>query len=431
MARPKRHKSRARKSLAPLKEALVRIERIGARGDGEATVEGRRIFVPFTAPGDEARISYRGERGQVDALTVESLHRAAPPCPYFGKCGGCALQHVSEDFYAEWKRDLVVNALQRAGFDSAIVGPLMACTDDGRRRAAFTVRKTAHGVVFGFNERGSDRIVDIERCLVLAPPLQAIMAGLRTLAQSTPDAWRSFDVLVTLCVNGVDVSITGGDASDAIFGNELTRMIDAARSAGIIRVVIENAPLISFETPIVTFGDTPVALPAGSFLQASQAGEAALIKLVVENIGGAKRVADLFSGCGTFTLPMAKNASVEAYDSDAPAISALDAAVRGGALRHPVKAELRNLFDRPLLVAELKSFDAVVFDPPRAGAQAQAAQLAQSGVPRIVGVSCNPVSFARDARILADGGYVLSQVSVIDQFAYSPHVELVGVFQKG
>jgi 23S rRNA (uracil1939-C5)-methyltransferase len=429
LARQRRHKKTAKQ--APAKTAAARIGDIGARGDGVAVVGDARVFVPLTAPGDVATISYSGQRGEVEALIEPSPDRGEAICPYFGACGGCALQHLDTDYYRRWKRNLVVEALGREGFAEEIVAPLVSCPPASRRRATFAARKTAKGVVFGFNARRSATIVDIDRCPVLAPELEKALPALRALADAAPARWRAFDLAVTLCDNGVDASFAGGDAADDLTGAEIMALTDKARAGGVTRLTVEGAPVASFEAPVVRFAGVPVTLPPGGFLQASREGEAALTEFVVKNAEGAKRVADLFSGCGTFSLPLAKDAAVDAFDSDAPAIAALDAAARAAGFRHPLKAELRNLFERPLRAEELRKYDAVVFDPPRAGAEAQAAELARSEVAKIIGVSCSPASFARDAGALRAGGYRLSQVVPVDQFVFSPHVEIAGLFTKG
>lgn len=418
------------KNHAPPRVIETRIDFIGAQGDGVAAIDGKRVYAPFTAPGDRVRLACRGERGVIKDLLEPGAQRVTPPCSHFGACGGCALQHISEDAYRNWKRERVVEALARERFDDDIIAPLFTCAPASRRRAAFAVRKTQNGLVFGFNAKSSSQIVSIKECVILAPALAECLPALRALAAATPGHWRSFDLAVTLCDNGVDVMLTGGDAREDLTGAETLKLIKQAKSAGIIRLSIDGDILTAFETPVVHFGGVPVAIPPGGFLQASREGEATLTAFVMSHIGNARRVADLFCGAGTFSLPLAAKAAVDGFDGDAAAIAALDAAARLGALRHPVNASRRNLFDRPLRVEELTPYDAVIFDPPRVGAQSQAAQLAQSRVPVVIGVSCNPASFARDAAQLRDGGYVLSQLLPVDQFVYSPHVELAGLFTK-
>ncbi len=431
MAQRKRRDGRRSRRIAPAVKARLHIDLIGARGDGVVIHDGGRIYVPYTAPGDVIDASITGERAAIEALVEESPHRVEAPCPHFGFCGGCALQHVSEEFYRGWKRRLVVDALAREGFEESIIAPLVVCAPDSRRRARFAVRKTAAGVIFGFNARSSDRIVDIEYCLVLDPALQKAMAGLRMLVAATPKRWRVFDMAVNLCDNGIDVSFVGGDTADDLSGPETMQLTEAAGAAGILRLSVDDAPLAVFQTPVTSFGGVQVAQPPGAFLQASREGETALVRIVTQAAGSAKRIADLFSGAGTFTLPLSQTAAMDAFDADAPAIAALDAAARKSTLSHPVTARVQNLFDRPLMTSELQSYDAVIFDPPRAGAKAQAAEIASSSVATVIGVSCNPASFARDAAILQAGGYALSQVTPVDQFVYAPHVELIGIFTKG
>jgi len=408
--------------------AEVRINAVGARGDGVAESGGGPVYVPYTAPGDLARVKFRGERGALTALIEKSPHRAEPPCQYFGVCGGCALQHLETEFYRAWKRDLVVNALKREGFTGDIVGALIACPPSSRRRAAFAVLRRKQGIVFGFNARRSSEVQNIAECGVLAPDLSGRMAGFRKLAGVIPN--RAFDMAVTLCDNGVDIDVQCQDA-EFFRAHEVERLADVMRSEGFIRLTLNGEPVLEFEKPAVSFGGVPVAIPPGAFLQASREGEAALTDHVLTHIGAVKRVADLFCGCGTFALPLSAQAQVDAFDADRGAVAALDAAARNARLKHPVAATVRNLFEQPLMAEELKPYDAVIFDPPRAGAKAQVGELARSQVPLVIGVSCNPATFARDAEILRAGGYALSQVTPVDQFVYSAHVELVGVFRRG
>lgn len=431
MAQRKRHRSRKPRRAPPSIKADLSIEMIGARGDGVATREGTKVFVPYSVPGDVIDASISGNRGKIDAIIKPGQTRTTPPCSHFSICGGCALQHVEESFYHDWKRHLVVDALRREEFDEDLVGPLIACAADSRRRARFAVRRTSAGLIFGFNQRGSVQIEEIESCVVLDPALQKVLPALKTVARATPERWRSFDMAVNHCDNGVDACLIGGDAADDLSGREMQSLTTALTATRIIRLSVDDALLANIEVPRVSLGGVPVSVPPGAFLQASLEGEAALVSAVEKAITGARHVADLFSGIGTFSLPVSRSAAVDAFDADQAAISALDAATRTVPIKHPLKTHVQNLFDRPVMAKELKPFDAVIFDPPRAGAQMQAAEIAASDVPRVVGVSCNPTSFARDAAILRDGGYALSQVTPVDQFVYAPHVELVGIFTKG
>jgi 23S rRNA (uracil1939-C5)-methyltransferase len=422
---------RVRKTEPPARRARLAIAEIGAQGDGVGYDGAAPVFVPLTAPGDIVEAEIRGERGRLVELVEESPHRCAPPCPHYGRCGGCALQHVREDYYRAWKRERIVSALERAGLGAALVGELVSTPAASRRRATFAAQRTGQGVVLGFNERRSERIADIGGCLILHPDLLARLPTLKALSSSLPAA--RFDLAVTLCRNGLDVDVEAA-ALEEPRGTAFAALCAAAKTAGCTRLSFNGAPLVTFDPPRIEFDGVAVTPPPGAFLQASKEGEEALIALVKQAAGGARRICDLFAGCGSFALPLARRASVVAIDSDAAAIAALASAAadaqRAGLEINPPRSEVRNLFERPLTAAELRDFDAVVFDPPRAGARAQAEALAGSAVPVAIGVSCNPATFARDAAILAAGGYRLEKVSAVDQFVYSAHVELVGVFRR-
>ncbi|NWG91309.1 MAG: class I SAM-dependent RNA methyltransferase [Parvularculaceae bacterium] len=427
MGRSSRHRSRE----TPPRRAVARIAEIAAAGDGVAIVDGARIYAPLTAPGDVVEIDIRGGRGEVIALKEAGPHRAAAPCRHYGQCGGCSLQHVTRAFYRDWKRARVVDALAREGLGEAEVRPTLETPAASRRRATFAVRKLGDCAILGFNARRASEIVDLEDCLILDRNLADMLQALRALA-ATIDA-GAFDLSVTQCENGLDAVAIGKIRTPE--GRGRAALIEAARRAGIVRMTVNDEPIVAFAAPVVRFDGLAVTPPAGSFLQASREGEAALIGLVKEALAESRKIADLFSGCGAFALPLARTATVSAFDADRAAIAALataaGAAQREGLNINPVKVEARDLFERPLSAKELKGFDALIFDPPRAGAEAQATAIAQSGVALVVGVSCNPKTFARDAVLLVSGGYRLSHVVPVDQFVYSAHVELVGIFRKG
>ena len=406
---------------------------IGARGDGIGFADGdadQPVFIPYTVPDDVVDAELHGNRGRVVSIITEGDARAPAPCGHFGECGGCALQHVAPPFYKDWKHKLVVAALAREGFDERIVAPAIYCAPASRRRAAFAVKKTKDGVAFGFSRRQAHIIQDINECHILHPSLLEKLPALRRFSIATAGHFRNFMLMTTLCDNGVDVVISGDVDIDDLKGAAFAALSDAAREAGLLRVSVGDAPLVSFGEPQMSFGAMTIAPPPGGFLQASAEGEAALVKLVRGAAGHAVHIADLFCGAGTFTGPLNACGAVDGFDADTGAIGALDAAIRNGAHAHPVRAIRRNLFLSPLLAAELKPYDAIVFDPPRAGAEAQAREIAKSSAASVVGVSCNPKTFARDAAILREGGYVLQTVTPVDQFVYAAHVELVGVFAK-
>jgi 23S rRNA (uracil1939-C5)-methyltransferase len=402
------------------------ISRIGHRGDGVADGPHGPIFVSYTLPGETVEVEpFPGHPDRRHLLRVEtaSAERIAPICPHFGVCGGCQTQHWDFARYRDWKRGLVVEALRQAGL-AAPVGDLIDAHGEGRRRAVFHARRSAHDVLeVGFAAYRAHHIVSIDCCPVLAPPMDGAIPAAWALAEALSGD-KPLDIQVTATEGGLDVDVRGSGALKARQVAALARLADAHRLARITR----HGELIAQRTaPTVQMGKASVVLPPGAFLQATAEGEATLARLVAEQVGNAKTVADLFCGVGPFALRLAERARVTAADADAAAIAALRQAAKTPGLK-PIEAEARDLFRRPFAPEELKPFAAVVFDPPRQGAEAQARQLAASKVPLIVAVSCNAATFARDARLLVDGGYRLTAVTPIDQFRYSAHVEIVGKF---
>ncbi len=425
-----RSASREPEKSPATRRLTVRIETIGSGGDGVARFDGDILYTPLTAPGDLAVIDATGDRGRLIELTEKSPLRADPPCRHFGRCGGCALQHITREEELRWKHQLVATALTRAGVESE-VRAVIAAPAASRRRATFAAKRAGKTLLLGFNERRSTRITNLEVCVVLAPELAAQLEALRRVAALIPSL--EFDLAVTHCDNGLDLNAIDRRLT-ARAVTETPGLAAAMRAAGAVRLSVNGEIALALAEPTVTFDGVTVNPPPGAFLQASRAGEAALLGVVRAAVGDARKIADLFSGCGTFALPLARESSVFAVDSDSLAVEALKrasaGAQRAGLQINPVRAETRDLFERPLSAKELKGFDAVIFDPPRAGAAAQAAEIAKCGARIIVGVSCNPATFARDASLLVAGGYRLLEVTPVDQFVYSPHVELVGVFAK-
>ncbi|MEQ1929177.1 MAG: hypothetical protein ABL957_01415 [Parvularculaceae bacterium] len=407
--------------------AELRFHAIGAAGDGVAEFSGRQVFAPHTAPGDVAVADIRGDRAEIVSWIERSAQRREPECPHVLQCGGCALQHVGTDAYTVWKRDRIVSALERVGIE-ALVGDPIRIAAPTRRRATFAVRRSQGVADLGFNARRSSDIARIDECKVLHPRLLASLPHLKRIAASLGAA--AFDLSATLCENGIDVDAIGPTLAEPAL---LASLIEMARAGRIIRLSIDGSPVFTLETPVVTFDGVAATPPPGAFLQASKEGETALIAAVGAPVSGARRVADLFCGIGTFALPLGRAAQVDGFDADKLAIGALNAAA-GDAQRVGLtiraKGNARDLFEVPVSAAELNKYDAVVFDPPRAGARAQVSELAKSRVRLAVGVSCNPETFARDAAILSQGGLKLTEVTPVDQFVYAPHVELVGVFRR-
>jgi len=392
-----------------------RIVRLAARGDG-VSESGR--FVPMTAPGDVVAS---------DGTIEPGLHRAIPPCRHFPECGGCQLQHVDDAAYARFLADRIAAALAAQGVaEPEMVAPHVS-PPRTRRRASLRAERRGGQVLLGFNAGASHRIVDMRECHILRPELFALVAPLRALLAGLLPPRRQGEVRLTLCDEGVDVllegvRIEGLEAAEAVSG--------FARANRLARLAVDDGygpqTLWEPEPVTVTLGGIAVPLPHGAFLQATAEGEAALVAAVREAAGGASIVADLFAGLGTFALALEGRVYCAEGARDA-ALALSAAAKRAG---RPVFVEHRDLFRRPLDAAELARFAAVVLDPPRAGAREQAALLAASSVPRIACVSCNPATFARDAKLLVEGGYRLAWIRPVGQFRWSTHVELAACFQR-
>lgn len=411
--------------------ARLRVARLGSRGEGCIDAAEGTIYAPYALPGELVDVQGSGERAALVAVIEPSPARVAPICPLFAACGGCATQHLSAPAAAAWKRGLVVTALTQAGFDGeALVAPTLDAHGEGRRRATIHARAAGRGeglrVTAGFMRARSHDVIDVAACPILAPGLARAFDVAREIARCLATLGKPLDVQATATENGLDIDVRGAGPLPEAQRREMIALADALDLARLTHhgvVVAERRP------PTLAMGAARVIPPGGGFLQATQAGEAALAALALDAMGPARKVADLFCGCGAFALRLAQRAEVFAADSNAEAIAALARAARAPGLR-AIRAETRDLFRRPLRADELNGLDAILFDPPRAGASAQAAQIAACDAPLVVGVSCHPGSFARDARLLQAGGYVLTRVTPVDQFRYSAHVELVGLFEK-
>jgi 23S rRNA (uracil1939-C5)-methyltransferase len=404
----------------------LEIARMGHRGDGVAdTVEGP-VFVPYSLPGELVEAERRGDRAEIVSIVQPSPDRIDPICPHFGTCGGCAVQHWREKDYRAWKRDLVVTALAQAGVD-APVEELIDAHGEGRRRTVLHARRGGRKVlVVGFTGRRSHIVVPIDQCPIFAPALDRALAIAWKLAEPLEPGGKPLDLHFTATDSGLDVDIRG---SGPVEPQVIEALANVAREERLARITRHGELVAQLIEPVLKVGKATVVPPPGVFLQPTVAGEAALAALVTEAVGTARRVADLFCGIGTFALRLAENAQVLAVDADEDAIAALKKAKNAPGLR-PVDAMTRDLFRSPLTAGEIVPNKVVVLDPPRQGAEAQARELAHSGATRIVYVSCNPATFARDASVLIAGGYKLGRVVPVDQFRYSAHVEVVGVFDR-
>lgn len=406
------------------------IARLGHRGDGIADGPGGPIYVPGALPGEivEAEASPRHpDRRQLIRVEKPSAARAAPICPHFGVCGGCALQHWQSPSYRAWKRDLVIEALRQAGIHAS-VGELIDGHGEGRRRAVFHARRGTHDVLeVGFSAARTHRVIAIDRCPVLAKSLDGALPAAWAIAEALGSIEKPLDIAVTATDAGLDVDIRG---SGPLKPRQMSALAGVAVAHNLARLTRHTELIAQRHTPVLRIGRASVPLPPAAFLQATAAGEAALARLVLAACKEARHAADLFCGVGPFALRLAEHASVFAADNDEAGIAALKRAAATVAGLKPIEAEARDLFRRPLMAAELKRFDAVVIDPPRHGAQAQSRALAQSSVPLIAAVSCDRGTFARDIRILLDGGYRLTEVTPVDQFRYSEHVEIVALLRR-
>ncbi|WP_420408562.1 class I SAM-dependent RNA methyltransferase [Hoeflea sp.] len=411
----------------------LEITRLGGQGDGIAETPKGQVFVPFTLPGDIINAAVEKDRGTLISLLEASGDRTEPPCPHFGTdadpgaCGGCAVQHMADEAYRDWKRGLVVAALEGRGI-KAEVAPLVAATPHNRRRVVFAARRTEAGLALGFNKAQSHEIVPVETCVIATTRINGALPALQRIAASVAVGREAFRLTVLDTHSGFDLAV---EAPFRLSETDRLQIIAIMRKeAGMARLTFNGEILIEKQPPQLDFGGITVNPPPGGFVQASDSAETVMGDLVTGHLKKAKRVADLFSGAGTFTLRLAEKSHVHAVEGDQPSLNALDRAARHTQGIKPVSVERRDLFRRPLMFSELKTYQGLCFDPPRAGAEAQAKEIAKSVIPRIAAVSCNPVTLARDLEILMAGGYRLLSVTPIDQFLWSAHVEVVALLER-
>ncbi|PWK59922.1 class I SAM-dependent RNA methyltransferase [Roseicyclus mahoneyensis] len=396
-------------------DTQLTIHRLGHQGDGIAPGP---VFVPLTLPGELVEGVVEGDRMETPRIVTPSSDRVRAPCAHYRSCGGCSLMHAADPFVAAWKAQVIETAL--AAHDLATdIRPTLTSPPRSRRRATLAGRRTKKGALVGFHGRRSDVIVPLTECHVLAPALVALIPTLAEITQIGGSRSATLSFALTLTDTGVDCAVTGGKPLDGPLQATLPRFRDK-----IARLTWGDEPVYADHAPTLRFGPVTIAPPPGAFLQATPEGEAALRAAVTAALEGSTRIADLFAGCGTFALPLATHTPVHAVEGDETLTGALLLAARHAQGLKSVTAETRDLFRRPLLPEELARFDGIVIDPPRAGAEAQTRALAEAQVARIATVSCNPVTFARDAALLVQAGYRLNWVQPVDQFRWSPHVEL-------
>ena len=408
------------------------IARMGHQGDGIAETPNGLVFVPGALPGEVISAEVKDGRAEQFDLLEPSPDRRPIHSETYAECGVAPMQHWADEPYLAWKRDVVIQTLAREGIETEVEATV-AVPQASRRRLALHARSGPGGrVLLGFKARRSWRLVELTDCPVSDPALIAALPGLAKVAAPFLGHPKSAPTLhVTLTDTGLDVDVTGVEKkSGGLTADVRARAIAAAHEADLARLSLDGDTLVMARQPRITFGRATVPLPPGAFLQAAPAAEAAMVSRAVEAVRGAKKVADLFCGAGTFTFPLAEVAGVIAADSSAASIAALKAGVSTAQGLKTIEAQARDLFRRPLSPYDLKGCEAIVIDPPRAGALEQTQQLPGTKASLVVGVSCNPQTFARDARILIDAGFRLEKVTPIDQFLWSTHVELVGVFRR-
>lgn len=410
-------------------ERLI-IDHVGHFGDGVALAGSETVYVPYALGGETVDVlpspSHPDRRALAHVVTP-SPQRIDPFCPHFGTCGGCAIQHWQPGAYRNWKRQLVVDTLAHAGIDCEVT-ELIDAHGTGRRRMTLHARQSQQGILrVGFAAAGRHEIIAIDHCPILDPAMHGAIEAANEIAELLRPVNKPLDIQITAADNGLDVDVRGSGPLGTALLSALSKL---AERHNLARLTRHGELVIMRKPPVVQVGKAQVTLPPGSFMQPTALGEETLAALAFERCKGAKHIADLFCGFGPFAFRLAEKFKVAAFDSDAAAVTALQNAVKLTQGLKPIKAETRDLFRRPLMPQELRDYDCVVFDPPRQGAQAQSQQLAASKIALAVAVSCNPATFARDARILIDGGFKIDSVTPVDQFRHTPHVELVARFKR-
>lgn len=401
----------------------VEVLRLGHLADG---IAAGPVFVAGCLPGEVIEGEVVGDRIERPKIVTPSPDRVSPGCPHYRGCGGCSLMHASDTFVARWKVDIVRQALAAHGL-SAELRPIVTSPERSRRRAALSGRRTKAGAIVGLHGKASGGIVEIPECHLLHPRILQTIPALRTMTVLGASRSGELSFAASVTSNGVDLAVSGGKLLESTLFSQLASLSAEHQLA---RLSWNGEIVVTLQSPSIRIGTATVVPPAGAFLQATTEGETALLASVTEAVAGARMIADLFSGCGTFSLPLARTAEVHGVEGNAAMVDAMTLAWRQTPGLHGLTAEMRDLFRRPLQPDELARFDAVVIDPPRAGAEAQAGELARSAVVRIAYVSCNPITLARDARILCDAGFHIDWVQTVDQFRWSPHVELVAQLSR-
>ena len=414
----------------------VTIEEIGGRGDGLADVNGKTIYIPYSAPGDVIDVKINGSKGRLRHIHKQSEKRCDAVCAHYTKCGGCSLQHIKTDYYREWKEGLIRTALENQGLRDVNIAPMIMSPLGSRRRTTFHAIGRADGqIVFGYAEKGSHNLIDIAECPILMPDIAALIMPIKKLLTGLLKKKEKMSAAITMGENGIDLILRGKGDIDLSLRMDLAEFAEKNDLARISWFDTSNKNsryelLAERRKPFVKFEGNKVFFPEGSFLQATKQGQVSLIRAMLDGIEGAKRIVDLFSGCGTFSIAAAKYANVHAVENNEEMLTALKLSANQMTDIKQVTTELRDLFLRPLLPHELNEYDVAIIDPPRSGAKHQMTEILKSDIKKLVMISCNPLTFARDVQSLIDAGFQMGAVTPIDQFLYSPHLEIISIFEK-
>lgn len=412
------------------------IQRLGGLGDGVAVFEGQPVYIPYTLPQEKLRAEIVGVQGGVMRAALRDVlepspERQPPACQHFTQCGGCSLQHLSPAAYTRFKSQTVQALAARLGIAPEVVQPLYAVGAGSRRRVELKVSVAKGQVKLGFLAAHSHHLVDVTMCPVADPAISALLVPLRACLATLKHPSRILSAQLTALAAGVDMLLLVRERLKPV---DIETLRAFASSCGLLRLVVqqeEAAQTLHGAAPQLALGGMELELPSGAFLQASSKAQSAMTALVLEGLQGCERIADLYAGCGAYSLPLvAQGAQVHAFEGAEPMVVALENTCRRYGLEQRLQTQQRDLVTHPLPVRELVGYDGAVINPPRGGALPQVQQLAASGLRKLVMVSCNPVTFERDMAVLISQGFVVASLTAIDQFYWSHHLELVAILHK-
>lgn len=411
-----------------MSQVELKIDHVGARGDGIAKTDKGPVFVPFALKGETVSVDLDKSRGIITELKSKSPDRVDPVCQHFQKCGGCVAQHMSDESYQSWKLDIAQQALDKSSIKHKI-DHFLPCTTGERRRVVLTAERSNEDTKIGYLQAGSHDLIAIHECPVAHPQIVEHLDLFREIAQIITPHYKTSQLTILLCENGFDIAV---EASFSLKDATIHAVSQKATSTKAIkRLAFNGEVLVEIEPTVLTFGDTLIQVPSGSFVQASKRAELEMVELVTKHLKPCKKVVDLFSGSGTFTFPLAQKSAVHAVETSGPALNSIDRGFRSRQGLKPISTERRDLFRSPFVREDLKPYQGVIFDPPRAGAEAQSKQLARAlNIKKVAAVSCNPVSLARDLELLVKGGFKIKSITAIDQFLWSTHVEMVALLER-